>query len=195
MERRNFQGANRKHNSDLSVCHTAHTHTHTHLDTQSRRKKKPLGRKNKSHCQVGKVGQWFVRGRTGEFTICFSLLSCTTVHNKQSLHDKNRERENTEREREGERWKRGGRSAERTSRFKLRHVDMCALCAQFSVCVSICSRQRGLTKSALLVWHTGWVSVPEKSLKSCFFFNAGALNKVLCCENRSNAPNWTFQRV
>lgn len=100
MERRNFQGANRKHNSDLSVCHTAHTHTHTHLDTQSRRKKKTLGRKNKSHCQVGKVGQWFVRGRTGEFTICFSLLSCTTVHNKQSLHDKNRERERTQRERE-----------------------------------------------------------------------------------------------
>lgn len=48
MERRNFQGANRKHNSDLSVCHTAHTHTHTHLDTQSRKKKTTRTKKQKS---------------------------------------------------------------------------------------------------------------------------------------------------
>lgn len=180
MERRNFQGANRKHNSDLSVCHTAHTHTHTHLDTQSRRKKNHSDEKTKV---TVKSGKWdsdlsvVERENSPSASACWAAPQSTT--SKASMT-------RTERER---------RSAERTSRFKLRHVDMCALCAQFSVCVSICSRQRGLTKSALLVWHTGWVSVPEKSLKSCFFFNAGALNKVLCCENRSNAPNWTFQRV
>lgn len=143
MERRNFQGANRKHNSDLSVCHTAHTHPHT-FGHAVEKKKKPLGRKNKSHCQVGKVGQWFVRGRTGEFTICFSLLSCTTVHNKQSLHDKNRERENTERE--GERWKSGGRSAERLADSSWGMLT-CALSVHSFLCVFLSAADReGLRK-------------------------------------------------
>lgn len=193
MERRNFQGANRKHNSDLSVCHTAHTPPHTFGHAVEKKKKKTRTKKQKSLSsrESGTVICPWSNGR-----IHHLLQPAELHHSPQQAKppwQEQRERENTERE--GERWKRGGRSAERTSWFKLRHVDMCALCAQFSVCVSICSRQRGLTKSALLVWHTGWVSVPEKSLKSCFFFNAGALNKVLCCENRSNAPNWTFQRV
>lgn len=193
MERRNFQGANRKHNSDLSVCHTAHTHPHT-FGHAVEKKKNHSDEKTKV---TVKSGKWdsdlsvVERENSPSASACWAAPQSTT--SKASMTRTERERENTERE--GERWKCGGRSAERTSWFKLRHVDMCALCAQFSVCVSICSRQRGLTKSALLVWHTGWVSVPEKSLKSCFFFNAGALNKVLCCENRSNAPNWTFQRV
>lgn len=154
MERRNFQGANRKHNSDLSVCHTAHTHTHTHLDTQSRRKKKTLGRKNKSHCQVGKVGQWFVRGRTGEFTICFSLLSCTTVHNKQSLHDKNREREE-------ECWEDEPIQAEACW-----HVR--SLCTVFCVCFYLQQTERAYEKCAVGLTHR----VSEcagKKLKILFF--------------------------
>lgn len=169
MERRNFQGANRKHNSDLSVCHTAHTHTHTHLDTQSKKKKKKLGRKNKSHCQVGKVGQWFVRGRTGEFTICFSLLSCTTVHNKQSLHDKNRERERTQRERgrEMETWREECWEDELIQAEACWHVR--SLCTVFCVCFYLQQTERAYEKCAVGLTHR----VSEcagKKLKILLFF-------------------------
>lgn len=48
MERRNFQGANRKHNSDLSVCHTAHTHPHTFGHAVEKKKKNTRTKKQKS---------------------------------------------------------------------------------------------------------------------------------------------------
>lgn len=48
MERRNFQGANRKHNSDLSVCHTAHTPPHTFGHAVEKKKKKTRTKKQKS---------------------------------------------------------------------------------------------------------------------------------------------------
>lgn len=168
MERRNFQGANRKHNSDLSVCHTAHTHPHT-FGHAVEKKKKPLGRKNKSHCQVGKVGQWFVRGRTGEFTICFSLLSCTTVHNKQSLHDKNREREREHRERgrEMEMWREECWEDELIQAEACWHVR--SLCTVFCVCFYLQQTERAYEKCAVGLTHR----VSEcagKKLKILLFF-------------------------
>lgn len=166
MERRNFQGANRKHNSDLSVCHTAHTHPHTFGHAVEKKKKNTRTKKQKS-----------LSSRESGIVICpwsngriHHLLQPAELHHSPQQAkppwQEQREREHRERGREMEKWR---EECWEASWFKLRHVDMCALCAQFSVCVSICSRQRGLTKSALLVWHTGWVSVPEKSLKSCFF--------------------------
>lgn len=102
MERRNFQGANRKHNSDLSVCHTAHTHTHTHLDTQSKKKKKKHS-DEKTKVTV-KSGKWdsdlsvVERENSPSASACWAAPQSTT--SKASMTRTERERENTERERE-----------------------------------------------------------------------------------------------
>lgn len=168
--------ANRMHNSDLSVCHTLRTHTHTQL-------KHSLGR-NKSHHQVEKVGQRFVPGLT-DFTVCFGLLSCTTVTTPKPPWQEQRERGGDGNVRE-ECWKDELIQAEACW-----HVCGSVLGAQFCVCVcvSISSRQRGLMKSALLVWHplhTERATCAEK-LKILLFIYVSALNKVLCRSTRTGS--------
>lgn len=101
MERRNFQGANRKHNSDLSVCHTAHTPPHTFGHAVEKKKKKHSDEKTKV---TVKSGKWdsdlsvVERENSPSASACWAAPQSTT--SKASMTRTERERENTERERE-----------------------------------------------------------------------------------------------
>lgn len=194
MERRNFQGANRKHNSDLSVCHTAHTHPHTFGHAVEKKKKKTRTKKQKSLSsrESGTVICPWSNGR-----IHHLLQPAELHHSPQQAKppwQEQRERERTQRERgrEMEMWREECWEDELIQAEACWHVR--SLCTVFCVCFYLQQTERAYEKCAVGLTHR----VSEcagKKLKILFFFNAGALNKVLCCENRSNAPNWTFQRV
>lgn len=163
MERRNFQGANRKHNSDLSVCHTAHTPTHTFRHAV--KKKKTLGRKNKSHCQVGKVGQWFVRGWTENSpsaSACWAAPQSTTSKASTTRTERERtEREQRERGREMEMWREECWEDELIQAEACWHVR--SLCTVFCVCFYLQQTERAYEKCAVGLTHR--VSVPKRKKK------------------------------
>lgn len=86
-------------------CVMYHTHPHTFRHAVKKKKKKKENtnsdEKTKSHYQVGKVGQWFVRGWTENSpsaSACWAAPQSTT--SKASMT--RTERENRGREREGE---------------------------------------------------------------------------------------------
>lgn len=101
MERRNFQGANRKHNSDLSVCHTAHTHPHT-FGHAVEKKKNHSDEKTKV---TVKSGKWdsdlsvVERENSPSASACWAAPQSTT--SKASMTRTERERTQRERERDG----------------------------------------------------------------------------------------------
>lgn len=100
MERWNFQGANRKHNSDLSVCHTAHTPPHTFGHAVEKKKKKTRTKKQKSLSsrESGTVICPWSNGR-----IHHLLQPAELHHSPQQAKppwQEQRERERTQRERE-----------------------------------------------------------------------------------------------
>lgn len=169
MERRNFQGANRKHNSDLSVCHTAHTHPHT-FGHAVEKKKNHSDEKTKV---TVKSGKWdsdlsvVERENSPSASACWAAPQSTT--SKASMTRTEREREHRERERgrEMETWREECWEDEPIQAEACWHVR--SLCTVFCVCFYLQQTERAYEKCAVGLTHR----VSEcagKKLKILLFF-------------------------